>query len=501
MYVWRVSGRNKKKKRQKVSVQRVLSSGGRLFWTTNLDSCVTQFEIAYVTSYEDICVNISALSSANSDQAVFLLLIYTPLFQVNGMDIKNVPHNYALSILKQPCHVLRLTVLREQRYRCRNSGLFLDSLCNRDDSFHVVLNKSSPDEHLGIKLVRKADEPGVFIFNLLEGGVAARDGQLQENDRVLAINGHDHRYSSPESAAQLIQVCRPHFDPGFWTLQKPRSAFLPSTAKQGPKLMSVWFGERRRCIKLWWYFTPLKTTLFHGGYKDEYGHGAPPSDACAIHSLRGLCNIQVNVNLRILSASAKRGALCQRSGQPVSWEHWVLLPGADPEQTGAAWGNQQYVSEWMSSSQTQWFPMGVFSDQRYSIPCRYFLPKSSIWKPRCFGENWSVSVDFINLYLDSYAELKVYFCNALNSLTTKQSEKNPVPFSATKAVNFCLISPPQPFPSSQPTFLENFSIQCKTKNLILLLSHIHSNHYTCAILHFIWRHAECSHIEEFHESR
>ncbi|KFW09952.1 E3 ubiquitin-protein ligase LNX, partial [Eurypyga helias] len=128
------------------------------------------------------------------------------ILKVNGMDIKNVPHNYALSILKQPCHVLRLTVLREQRYRCRNSGLSLDAHCNRDDSFHIVLNKSSPDEQLGIKLVRKADEPGVFIFNLLEGGVAARDGQLQENDRVLAINGHDHRYGSPESAAQLIQA-------------------------------------------------------------------------------------------------------------------------------------------------------------------------------------------------------------------------------------------------------------------------------------------------------
>ncbi|XP_074010865.1 E3 ubiquitin-protein ligase LNX [Numenius arquata] len=128
------------------------------------------------------------------------------ILKVNGMDIKNVPHNYAVSILKQPCHVLRLTVLREQRYRCRNSGLSLDAHCNRDNSFHVVLNKSSPDEQLGIKLVRKADEPGVFIFNLLEGGVAARDGQLQENDRVLAINGHDHRYGSPESAAQLIQA-------------------------------------------------------------------------------------------------------------------------------------------------------------------------------------------------------------------------------------------------------------------------------------------------------
>ncbi|XP_019408300.1 PREDICTED: E3 ubiquitin-protein ligase LNX isoform X2 [Crocodylus porosus] len=134
------------------------------------------------------------------------------ILKVNGMDIKNVPHNYALSILKQPCQVLRLTVLREQRYRCRNNGLSFEAH-NRDDSFHVVLSKSSPDEQLGIKLVRKADEPGVFIFNLLEGGVAARDGQLQENDRVLAINGHDHRYGSPESAAQLIQASekRVHF--------------------------------------------------------------------------------------------------------------------------------------------------------------------------------------------------------------------------------------------------------------------------------------------------
>ncbi|XP_030904768.2 E3 ubiquitin-protein ligase LNX isoform X1 [Melopsittacus undulatus] len=145
------------------------------------------------------------------------------ILKVNGMDIKNVPHNYALSILKRPCHVLRLTVLREQRYRCRNSGLSVDAHCNRDDSFHVVLNKSSPDEQLGIKLVRRADEPGVFIFNLLEGGVAARDGHLQENDRVLAINGHDHRYGSPESAAQLIQASEKqvHFIVSRQTRQQP----------------------------------------------------------------------------------------------------------------------------------------------------------------------------------------------------------------------------------------------------------------------------------------
>ncbi|XP_012496572.1 PREDICTED: E3 ubiquitin-protein ligase LNX isoform X2 [Propithecus coquereli] len=128
------------------------------------------------------------------------------ILKVHGMDISNVPHNYALRLLRQPCQVLRLTVLREQKFRSRNHGQALDTYGPRDDSFHVILNKSSPEEQLGIKLVRRADEPGVFVFNVLDGGVADRHGQLEENDRVLAINGHDLRHGSPESAAHLIQA-------------------------------------------------------------------------------------------------------------------------------------------------------------------------------------------------------------------------------------------------------------------------------------------------------
>lgn len=128
------------------------------------------------------------------------------ILKVNGMDISNVRHNYALRLLRQPCQVLRLTVLRERKFRSRTDGQPLDTYGPRDDSFHVILNKSSPEEQLGIKLVRKVDEPGVFIFNVLDGGVADRHGQLEENDRVLAINGHDLRHGSPESAAHLIQA-------------------------------------------------------------------------------------------------------------------------------------------------------------------------------------------------------------------------------------------------------------------------------------------------------
>lgn len=69
-------------------------------------------------------------------------------------------------------------------------------------------------------------------------------------------------------------------------------------------------------------------------------------------------------------------------------------------------------------------------------------------------------------------------------------KKTLVPFSATKLVSFCLIFPPEPFWvfCLQTMFLENFNIKSKAKNLLLLLSHIYSRYYTCAILNFIWRH-------------
>ncbi|XP_051901571.1 LOW QUALITY PROTEIN: E3 ubiquitin-protein ligase LNX [Pristis pectinata] len=131
------------------------------------------------------------------------------ILEVNGTDLSNVPHNYALAVLKQPCQILLLSVLREQLYKCRKN---IENNCSRDDSFHVILHKSA-DQPLGIKLVRRSDESGVFIFSLLEGGLAAQDGQLQVHDRILAINGHDLRRGSPEIAAHFIQISddRVHF--------------------------------------------------------------------------------------------------------------------------------------------------------------------------------------------------------------------------------------------------------------------------------------------------
>ncbi|NXY80825.1 LNX2 protein, partial [Alcedo cyanopectus] len=134
------------------------------------------------------------------------LLAGDQILQVNSFDISNVSHNHARAVLSQPCSVLHLTVLRERRFGSRKHSHADGSSSPRDDSFQVTLHKRDSSEQLGIKLVRRTDEPGVFILDLLEGGLAAQDGRLCSNDRVLAINGHDLKHGTPELAAQVIQA-------------------------------------------------------------------------------------------------------------------------------------------------------------------------------------------------------------------------------------------------------------------------------------------------------
>ncbi|XP_037656183.1 ligand of Numb protein X 2 [Choloepus didactylus] len=133
------------------------------------------------------------------------LLAGDQILQVNNYDISNVSHNYARAVLSQPCSTLHLTVLRERRFGSRANN-HPDNSSPREEIFHVALHKRDSGEQLGIKLVRRTDEPGVFILDLLEGGLAAQDGRLSSNDRVLAINSHDLKHGTPELAAQIIQA-------------------------------------------------------------------------------------------------------------------------------------------------------------------------------------------------------------------------------------------------------------------------------------------------------
>jgi len=148
--------------------------------------------------------------------------------QVNDISLASVPHARAIGVLRQPCPVLRLTVMQEKGFKPRESrGVELHAGASTTGAsqgcpthassssgphhtpgtvIQVMLVKRDRGEPLGIKLIRKSDESGVFILDLLVGGLAAKDGKLRNNDKVLAINGQDLRHGTPETAAQIIQV-------------------------------------------------------------------------------------------------------------------------------------------------------------------------------------------------------------------------------------------------------------------------------------------------------
>uniref|UniRef100_A0A096M870 Ligand of numb-protein X 2a n=1 Tax=Poecilia formosa TaxID=48698 RepID=A0A096M870_POEFO len=136
------------------------------------------------------------------------LLAGDQILQVNNVDISNVPHSFARSTLARPCTTLQLTVLRERR-----CPAVPHAPCSTPEgapsspaTLRITLHKRDSTEQLGIKLVRRTDESGVFVLDLLEGGLAAKDGRLRSNDRVLAVNDQDLCHGTPEQAAQIIQA-------------------------------------------------------------------------------------------------------------------------------------------------------------------------------------------------------------------------------------------------------------------------------------------------------
>uniref|UniRef100_M4AFH4 Ligand of numb-protein X 2b n=1 Tax=Xiphophorus maculatus TaxID=8083 RepID=M4AFH4_XIPMA len=123
------------------------------------------------------------------------------ILEVNDVNLASVPHTRAITVL-QRSPLLRLTVMQEKGFKIRDHP---PDLNNPGKVLHVMLTKTHRTEPLGIKLIRKSDESGVFILDLLPGGLAAKDGKLRNNDKVLAINGHDLMHGTPESAAMIIQ--------------------------------------------------------------------------------------------------------------------------------------------------------------------------------------------------------------------------------------------------------------------------------------------------------
>lgn len=50
------------------------------------------------------------------------------------------------------------------------------------------------------------NDSGVFVSDIVKGGIADADGRLMQGDQILMVNGEDVRNATQEAVAALLKV-------------------------------------------------------------------------------------------------------------------------------------------------------------------------------------------------------------------------------------------------------------------------------------------------------
>ncbi|XP_070770237.1 multiple PDZ domain protein [Enoplosus armatus] len=119
------------------------------------------------------------------------------ILEVNGIDLRQATHDEAIGVLRLTTQRVHLCVFRHQE-AYKEEDLW--------DVFSLEL-RPRPGEGLGFTTVGKSNDTGIFVSDIVRGGVADSDGRLLLGDQILSINGEDVRAASQEHAQKLLQSC------------------------------------------------------------------------------------------------------------------------------------------------------------------------------------------------------------------------------------------------------------------------------------------------------
>ncbi|XP_052353185.1 multiple PDZ domain protein isoform X5 [Oncorhynchus keta] len=137
------------------------------------------------------------------------------ILEVNGIDLRVATHDEAINVLRQTPQRVRLSVFRDEA-QYKEEDLW--------DAFTVELNKK-PGQGLGLSIVgrrkrkrkpsrtgtelkslsRNWNDTGVFVSDIVKGGVVEGDGRLMQGDQILSVNKEDVRNATQESVAALLK--------------------------------------------------------------------------------------------------------------------------------------------------------------------------------------------------------------------------------------------------------------------------------------------------------
>ncbi|XP_019373140.1 PREDICTED: multiple PDZ domain protein isoform X13 [Gavialis gangeticus] len=117
------------------------------------------------------------------------------ILEVNGIDLRSATHDEAINVLRQTPQKVRLTVYRDEAQY-------------KEEDMYDVLNielQKKPGKGLGLSIVGKRNDTGVFVSDIVKGGIADADGRLMQGDQILMVNGEDVRNANQEAVAALLK--------------------------------------------------------------------------------------------------------------------------------------------------------------------------------------------------------------------------------------------------------------------------------------------------------
>lgn len=117
------------------------------------------------------------------------------ILDVNGEDLRDAPHERAIAALRQTPPVIKMTVFRE------NVEMEEENM----DVIEIDLLKKS-GRGLGLSIVGRKNGSGVFVSEVVKGGIAESDSRLMTGDQIIEVNGQDLRNATQEYAAAILKV-------------------------------------------------------------------------------------------------------------------------------------------------------------------------------------------------------------------------------------------------------------------------------------------------------
>lgn len=118
------------------------------------------------------------------------------ILQVNDENLRNAPHEQAIASLRQTPSIIRMVVYREESH-------------SSDTDLYEIMNIElfkKPGKGLGLSIVGRKNGPGVYVSEVVKGGVAEADGRLLQGDHILQVNENDLRNATHEHAAAILKV-------------------------------------------------------------------------------------------------------------------------------------------------------------------------------------------------------------------------------------------------------------------------------------------------------